>query len=167
MSKSPYYHNSRWNYGIVVQWNNGYYIIKSDTEVKRHNGSMGRTVELIPIDANNCTVNVSENWPANPKQRLDSIEWVADNVVDFIQNQMVRFIDHLSEKGTSNRPRRMCLIEDTVLTDEHGNDFRAYADEVVVIQDDEVWYIAGDIGKEKWVLTNMTLAWIEEHAEDF
>lgn len=80
--------------GNVVLYHNSYYIVKSDDERRTTSGELKRFVELMPLNYSNATIHLNES---DPIRNINSIKLIASNVVDFIQNQMVRFIDDLSE----------------------------------------------------------------------
>ncbi len=126
--------------GNIVLYCGSYYIVKEEQK----NSKGERQVALMPIDYSNSTSYPSESWPDNPKHRVDSIKFVASTVADFIQNNMVRFLDKLAEHEVIEDEKRI-LITDLVLNDTDGDAHEIGAGETITIINDEEVYWDGDV----------------------
>lgn len=66
--------------GNVVKWDGQFFVLANNPQLEKN-----RTAVLIPIDQSNATVHPSDSWPSDdPQMRVDSIEFVADTVQDWL-----------------------------------------------------------------------------------
>ena len=73
----------RFSTGSVVKWLGDYYII-SDSDNKG--------IHLIPFKFSNCISSVSNTFPNDPRNRLLSVQIVADTIDSFIMNRFRKLI---------------------------------------------------------------------------
>lgn len=76
--------------GNIVRWGNSLWIVQEHREagVRENGQKIAEGLELISAEGSNVTALPTTEWPADPKKRLSSVEWVADDMMDFIHRKV-------------------------------------------------------------------------------
>lgn len=77
-----------WGTGAVVKWSNKHWIIVEASSIK---------IRMICASSNRVTVCISDKWP-DATHRLESIEYVARSVEDYIRNQLFEIFPICKER---------------------------------------------------------------------
>ncbi len=78
-----------WGTGAVVKWNDSHWIIVEASSTK---------VRMICAASNRVTACITDSWPKNPAKRLESIEYVARSVADYIRTQLFNIFPICNER---------------------------------------------------------------------
>ena len=69
--------------GNIVRWDGSLWIVQECSEFPR-------SVELISADLGNTTAMVTETFPEQKKRQIDSIEWVAATMKEFVNERLTK-----------------------------------------------------------------------------
>lgn len=79
--------------GNIIRWGTTYWIVADEGDNEK-----GHYIEVIAAWASNASGRITEHWPKEKHNNMDSLEFVANNVYDFVERGMLRFLDDLAEK---------------------------------------------------------------------
>lgn len=75
--------------GTVVKWSGKHWIVVD---------SGPKTVRMVSASSNRVSACVSDKWPDDPTHRLESIEYVACSVEDYIRKQLFEIFPICKER---------------------------------------------------------------------
>jgi hypothetical protein len=85
--------------GNVVRWDNELWIVTNRDD---------DGLTLIPVDGNNVWAHPSKTWPENKKKRVDSVEYVAENVRKWIERSLTKKFDFDCEESRVHEITLVC-----------------------------------------------------------